>query len=127
LNCAGGNEGEKCEIIKNIELSEDEYIDLLASRLFDSNLCFSDLRYLNPQLYERIDTMVHRDHCDYFLEMREINEAAKEIIDFNEDYKELPKLSDNIFSPFMIHEILSHQDRYNNDAYLFKAFRLAVR
>jgi hypothetical protein len=125
-NIKGGNEEKRSKEAINIELSEDEYISLLASRLFDSKLCFSDLRVLNPELYERIDNMVRRTHCDYYVEMEEINGAAKEIMDHNEGYKELPKLEADFFTPFIIHEILNNKEKYSDDAYLFKAFRLAI-
>ena len=123
----GGNAEEKSKKIINIELSDEEYIDLLASRLFDPNLCFSDLRNLNPELWGRIDAMARTAHCDYFVEMKEINEAAKNVMESNEEYKGLPKLDDNIFSAMIITEILKHKDKYDDDAHLFKAFHLAVQ
>lgn len=123
----GGNDEEKSKKIINIELSEEDYINLLASRLFDSRLCFSDLHNLNPELWGRIDAMARTAHCDYYVEMKKINEAAKNVMESNEEYKGLPKLDDNIFSAMMITEVLKHKDKYNEDAYLFKAFRLAVQ
>jgi len=123
----GGNDEEKSRTTVNVELSDEEYIDLLASRLFDPNLCFSDLRNLKPELWGRIDAMARTAHCDYFVEMKEINEAAKNVMESNEEYKGLPKLDDNIFSAMMITEILKHKDKYNDDAHLFKAFHLAVQ
>ena len=123
----GGNDEEKRRMKVNVELNDEEYVDLLASRLFDPNLCFSDLRNLNPELWGRIDAMARTAHCDYFVEMKEINEAAKNVMESNEEYKGLPKLDDNIFSAMIITEILNHKDKYNDDAHLFKAFRLAVQ
>lgn len=121
-----GNDEEKSRECLNIELSDDDYINLLASRLFDPQLCFSDLHYLNPELFNQIDTMVNKAHCDYYVEMQDINEAAKNIMDSHEEYKGLPELDGNIFSPIMINEILNHKDQYDDDASLLKAFRLAV-
>lgn len=123
----GGNKEEKSKETVNIELNEDEYISLLASRLFDSKLCFSDLRVLNPELYERIDNMVRRTHCDYYVEMEEMNGAATEIMNHSADSKKLPELSANFFTPFIIHEILNNKEKYTDDPYLFNAFRLAIR
>ena len=100
---------------------------MLASRLFDPKLCFSDLRNLNPELWGRIDGMARTAHCDYYVEMKEINEAAKNVMESNEEYKGLPKLNDNIVSAMIISEILKHKDKYNDDDHLIKAFLLAVQ
>ncbi len=121
----GGDENQKETYKRNIYLKDEEYINLLTLRLFDPRLCFSDLSILLPDLYERIDKEVRRVHCDYFVELKEINDLARSLMESSKEYKELPDYSTNIFSPIIVHTILSQKEIFAaDDDLLFKAFRI---
>lgn len=82
-----------------IELSDEEYIDLLAAKLFDEKLTCSDLRDLMPDIYERIMASAHTHHYNYAVFFHEISNAAKEVMDSLKD-DEKP-FDMNLGSPFL--------------------------
>lgn len=110
----------------NIELSNEEYIDLVVARLFDPHLTFYDLKYLYEDIYHRVDDLCQLPHHHHIIFMQEINETAQAILD-SKSKDELPKPigGDNPFMPVIWNIIFKNADQFD-DPQLMKALKIAV-
>ena len=110
----------------NIELSDEEYIDLVAAKLFDPHLAFYDLKYLYEDIYHRVDDLCQLPHHHHIIFMQEINEIAQAILD-SKSKDELPKPigGDNPFTPVIWNIIFKNADQFD-DPQLMKALKIAV-
>lgn len=112
--------------VYNLQLNNEEFVNLVAAKLFDENLTFYDLRVLYKDLYERIESQCYDVHQHHMVFMTEIDEVAKAILD-SKTRDELPKSInlDSPFSGFILRTIFNNPDQFDDPA-LLKALRLAV-
>lgn len=110
----------------NLELNNEEFVNLVAAKLFDKNLTFYDLRVLYKDLYERIEAQCYDVHEHHMIFMGEIDEVAKAIIDSKTE-DELPKDIDldGPFSGLILRPFYKNPDQFDDPA-LLNALKLAA-
>ena len=74
-----------------IELSNNEFINLVAARLYDKELSFYDLKYLFEDIYNRVDSWFYSRHQHHVIFLSEINDVAQAILDSKSE-DDMPKL-----------------------------------
>ena len=107
----------------NIEISDDEFVDLVAAKLFDKKLTFYDLRYLHEDLYKYIEGACYTPHRSQVIFMKEINEIAQAILNSKSE-EELPEPIRAYYSS--LNTILNNQNHFN-DKFLIKSLNLAMQ
>ena len=115
------------EVVYNIHLTDEEWIELVAYRLFDPQMTFLDLRELDKDLYDRIEADVYTPHAYHLIYMTEVNNAA-EAIRATSDGDELAKpLSNGVFHPFapIWYDICNHPELID-DGQLICAIKFAL-
>ena len=115
------------EHVYNIDLTDDEWIELVAFRLFDPKLTFLDLRELDKALYDRIEANVYTPHDYHLIYMTEVNDAADAISKSNVDDENARPLSSGVFHPIapIWYDICNHPE-LAGDEQLKRAIKLAL-
>ena len=113
---------ELIDAFHDIEITDDEFVDLVTAKLFDAKLSFYDLRYLYEDLYKFIDGVCYTPHQSHVIFMKEINEVAQAILDSKPE-EARPERIKSYYTSLNI--ILNNRDRFD-DPHLIKSLNLAM-
>lgn len=111
----------------NISLTDEEWIELVAYRLFDPKMTFQDLRELDKALYDRIEASVYTPHECHLIYMTEVNEVADAIVKGNANDEHAKPLYSGPFHPIapIWNDICEHPELIS-DEQLMPAIKLAL-
>lgn len=111
-----------------VELTDEEWIELVVYRLFDPRMTFHDMRELDRALYDRIVDEFYTPHeCNFIIAMTEVNKVADAILKNNAEDERAKPLYNGPFHPFApIWQGICNHPELIDDKQLILAVKLAL-